>query len=93
METKEAIKIAEEDLKGLTDLRNRYAEITANIGRLNLDKYQVEDRLEFLTGEIDKQKTAYNETVKNEQELVNNLNEKYGQGRIDLENGTFTPDK
>ena len=92
METKELVKLSEEEIKGLGDLRQKYAEITANLGRFSLDKNEIEKRLSLINTEIEKLYSVYDENVKAEQDLVNKLNEKYGQGRIDLESGVFTPD-
>jgi len=86
------IKLSTEEIAELSDLRNAYGEITARIGRLNLDKYAIEDSLADIESNIEQSKVMYKETIKKEQILVQTLNEKYGQGRIDLESGIFTPD-
>ena len=83
-------KLSEEELTELSELRQTYAQITAQIGRLNIDKYSIEDRLKFVDTEITKARDMYLDTSKTEEELVNKLNEKYGQGKIDLDTGVFT---
>ena len=91
METNE-IKLSTEEIAELHELRNTYGEITARIGRLNLDKYAIEDSLTDIESNIEQSKTMYKEAIKKEQTVVQTLNEKYGQGRIDLETGIFIPD-
>ena len=93
MEELKTTKLSPEELETLTKLRQTYAEVTANIGRLNLDKYSLNDRMISIDSEIENSKQLYKDTITEETKLVDSLNEKYGQGRIDLETGVFTSDK
>lgn len=81
---KENVKLSEEELAQLRNLeeRNSYLRneiVRAGITRLNLE--QLEDTIE----------TIYKENLQIETQLAKSLEEKYGQGRVDIPTGEFIP--
>ena len=64
-----------------------------NSGLLNLEvqRIQNEQRLSAIEQQKVIAENEYNQVIQQEAELLNNLNEKYGQGSLDLEKGVFTP--
>ena len=71
------IKFTEEELKSLNDLNQGYQTKQQQLEALD----ETEIRLE----------TEYSELQKSEQNLVAELNTKYGPGQLDPKTGGFTP--
>jgi|TARA_R100000900_G_scaffold119783_1_gene94440 chromosome segregation ATPase len=87
------IKFTQNELDNLTDLRNNYDSIRSSMGNLELSKLQLESRLSDLEEEKFRLEAEYTNLIKREQELVGELNEKYGAGNLDPATGIFTPNK
>ena len=80
----EPIKLEQEELDQIAQIQQVSANITMEYGNIELAKKAIHARtqradeaLEALRG--------------NEQELAKSLEEKYGQGSINLQDGTFIP--
>ena len=80
-----------EDIQSVKDLQSRYASNTAQIGQVEVELHLLKRRLsqleELRTGLF----TSYDELQKEEKQLVETLNEKYGDGVLDLDSGRFIP--
>ena len=85
------IKFTKEELSGIREVRNSYNNITTNFGNLEVQRIQTEQRLSAIEQQKVIAENEYNQVIQQEVELLNNLNEKYGQGSLDLEKGVFTP--
>ena len=82
----DTIKFTEEELNSIKDLQNNYnkaifalGQATIQISSFKEEKEKIMNSLEKIKGEEDK--------------LAKALNNKYGVGSLDLETGTFTPQK
>ena len=87
----EAITFSDEEIAKIKQLQNDYLIVTNELGQVELERTMLIDRL---TAIDDAKKTVLNKFVEirnSEQELVKELNEKYGDGMLDLQTGTFTP--
>jgi hypothetical protein len=85
------IKLKDEELKGLQQLREKYATATAQFGQLKIEKMIVQkelDRLHVIEQELERQ---YLNIQQEEETLVKAIEASYGQGDVDLETGIFTP--
>ena len=87
------IKFTQEELTQLQELQSGYKSIRDSFGTLEISKIQLEQRLESLSDEKLRLETQYNQIQVQENELVNELNEKYGAGNLNPETGVFTPTK
>lgn len=88
----EEIKLTQEELKTIEDLRARYGTTTARMGQLKIEQMLVQRQVERLA-EMEKQMEAeYISIQSDETKFANTINEKYGSGNINLETGVFTPD-
>lgn len=80
-----------EDIQSVKDLQSRYASNTAQIGQVEVELHLLKRRLsqleELRTGLF----TSYDELQREEKQLVETLNEKYGDGVLDLDSGRFIP--
>ena len=85
------IKFSDDELTSLRDLQEGYTEKQAQFGQLKVQKlliHQQLDALEATESQFDKDYVGLQEK---EQELVKQLNEKYGPGNLDPATGVFTP--
>jgi len=90
MEQKE-IKMSEEELQKIQDLRTQYASITAQLGQLKIEQMFVTRQLNRLK-ELETQfESDYIANQNAEEVFAKQINEKYGDGDVNLETGVFTP--
>jgi len=73
-------KISDEELKQVKQNRERVVLVTERLSELFLQKTILDDMIEKL------QKEFLN-VLEKEQNLIKNLNEKYGEGLLDIETG------
>jgi Mg2+ and Co2+ transporter CorA len=84
-------KLEQTDIDSIVELRQKYAENTNTLGLITTDEYAISQQLEQLKSEKDKMFAALNELRDSEMKLMDSLKEKYGDGQINIEDGTFTP--
>ena len=80
----EEIKFTEEELKSLGDLQEAYQRITNSYGQIALAKHNLEEQEAAV-------KSEFENTRKQEQNLLNSITEKYGPGQLNPQTGVFTP--
>lgn len=84
-------KLDKADIDSIVELRAKYAENTNTIGLISTDEYVVNQQLK----QIEAEKTRIFEQLdllrEQENKLMESLKEKYGDGQINIEDGTFTP--
>ena len=80
----EEIKFTEEELKSLGDLQQSYQRITNSYGQIALAKHNREEQEAAV-------KSEFENTRKQEQNLLNSITEKYGPGQLNPQTGVFTP--
>jgi hypothetical protein len=87
----EKIKLTEQELQQIQDLRVKYANITAQLGQLKVEQILVNKQLSRLN-ELEAQFTKdYEQAQTEEDQFAKVITEKYGVGDVDLESGIFTP--
>ena len=86
-----AKKLDQADLDSIMELRQKYAENTNAVGMVSIDEHVVKEQLK----QIEMEKTrifGQLESLRQEETtLMDSLKEKYGDGQINLEDGTFVP--
>ena len=85
------IKFTEEELKSLNDLNQGYQTKQQQFGQLKVQKILIQQQMEGLDEAEIRLETEYSELQKSEQNLVAELNKKYGPGQLDPNTGVFTP--
>ena len=90
---KQEIKFTQEDLNSLQNLKDSYSSVELSLGRLEVQRLNLEKNLDSLADEKLRLETEYENTQKREIELVTELNQKYGAGNLNPETGVFTPAK
>ena len=83
METK---KLSKEEVSKLTDYQNLTNEIVGGLGQIKLNYEMLEQKEDELL-------EKFRELQVNQRALAVELQEKYGEGNLDLEKGEFTPIK
>ena len=84
-------KFTQEELDQIEKLREANSKKITEFGQLELELLLTSQRIEMLEDIKNKAKEDYINLQKQEQELVQKLNEKYGSGTVDLTNGEFIP--
>jgi len=79
-------KLLEEELQKLKDFQRSENEITFNLGQLELRKVFLDKRSETL-------KHQYQTLLQEQEKVGKELQEKYGEGNIDLEKGEIVKSK
>lgn len=83
-------KIDKTDLESINSLRELYSQNSMELGMVTVDEYNINQQLEQVTN-AKKQLFDSLETLKKQEfELIEKLKEKYGDGQINIEQGTFT---
>ena len=87
METK---KIDTVDMESIKTIRNKFNEVSTNLGYVSVDEYNATQQLNEIASYKEQLFTALDELKKEEQTIFDQLKEKYGDGQINIEEGTFT---
>ena len=78
------IKFTSEEIQEIQDLQQLYTAVVNQAGQVHLEEITLHER----KGQVE---ANFEEVKRKEQEILSNLNNKYGQGSINLETGEFTP--
>ena len=87
------IKFTKQEMESLKKVRIGFEEVQFSLGSLEIVRIQTENKLEQISNRRLQLETQYNNLINEEQELLSELNEKYGAGNFDPETGVFTPIK
>lgn len=80
-----------EDIEAVKDLQSQYATNTAQLGQVEVELYVLNKRLKQMEELRISLFQKYDELQTSEEQLVQKLNEKYGDGVLDLDSGRFIP--
>tara|TARA_R100000734_G_C3279313_1_gene73332 strand:- start:325 stop:600 length:276 start_codon:yes stop_codon:yes gene_type:complete len=83
-------KLDKEHLEQIQQLRDKYSENSAVLGNIAVERFQLNMRLEEIAKEEDKRLQDIASLKQQETDLVVKLRERYGEGEINVEAGTFT---
>jgi len=84
-------EVSTDDIEKVKQLRTKYAQTTAQIGQVEIELYVLNKQLKELTEIREGLFTSYTDLQTEEQGLVKELNDKYGDGVLDLESNKFVP--
>lgn len=80
----DTVKFTDEELAEIKELQNLFNTVVYQAGQTYLETLTVRKKKEQVSSNFD-------EVKRREQELVSKLTTTYGQGKINLETGEFTP--
>jgi hypothetical protein len=83
-------KLAKNDLDQIQSIGQRYDELTNTLGNLEIEKFTLSLRLDELEKLHATELTKFETIRLQEQDLMSELKERYGEGSIDINTGTFT---
>jgi len=84
-------KLTEEEIKKVTDIRKNYVTIQNGFGQLHLTKLNLKNQLKNIDSNYEALEGEYTKTQEAEQDIVKTIQDKYGIGTLNIEDGTFTP--
>jgi hypothetical protein len=83
-------KLDKDDLDEIKSIGQRYDELTNTLGNLEIEKFTLSLRVDEIE-KLHSMELAKFETIRlQEQDLLAKLKERYGEGSIDINTGTFT---
>ena len=85
------IKITEEELAQVRDLRDRIRTNVETIGRLNVQRHFAQLELDHINSELDQTYVVTEDLSAEESRVVKEISQKYGDGSLDFETGIYTP--
>mgnify|MGYP003124741317 CR=1 FL=1 len=84
-------KLTEEEIKKVQDIRKNYITIQNAFGQLHLTKLNLEKQLQTIDENYNSLNNEYEQTQTAEKDLITSIQDKYGIGTLNIEDGTFTP--
>ena len=87
------MKFTEEELQRVKTIRDKNTAIVLDLGQNELETFTLSNRLKELETEKQSLQSNYLQLRMDEQQLVQELNKKYGAGTVDIESGVFIPNK
>tara|TARA_R100001082_G_scaffold57951_1_gene32025 strand:+ start:8667 stop:8951 length:285 start_codon:yes stop_codon:yes gene_type:complete len=92
MENKE-IKIDEKEIKQIKDNREENSKMMFDFGKIKLERINLEHRMRELDKIESDMSAKYKGNISKEQKIAAKLNQKYGEGYINLDKGVFVPNE
>jgi DNA-binding PucR family transcriptional regulator len=84
-------KLDKEHVEAIAELRANFSKNSNILGALAIDEHLMTSQLEQLKQVREEKLAEFENLRKQETELVETLKEKYGEGEINIVDGTFTP--
>ena len=84
------IKLSSEELEKVQSLRNEARENVDKIGRMNIQHHFLTEEIRFVEEQLHSLYGETSDIKKREQELVNNIVSKYGEGQLDFNTGIYS---
>ncbi len=87
----EQIRISQEELNPILDLRERIRTNVESIGRLNIKRHFTQLELNQINEDLDQAYGNTEELSMEENRVVKEITAKYGEGDLDFSTGIYTP--
>ena len=86
-------KFSQEEMDKIKEIQSSYVGVQQAFGQLEVNRIRLEQQLDATQQASVELRDKFSETQNNEQKFIEELNNKYGDGSLNLESGTFTPNK
>ena len=86
-------KFSQEEMDKIKEIQSSYVGVQQAFGQLEVNRIRLEQQLDSTQQASVDLREKFSEVQDNEQKFIEELNKKYGDGSLDLESGTFTPNK
>ena len=83
-------KLDKEHLDAIQELRSKFAQNASILGSVTIEEYAVTYQLKEIETEKQRLIAQFQELRTEESELLTRLKDRYGDGQINIEDGTFT---
>ena len=83
-------KLDKDHLDAIQDLRERFAKNANWIGNVSIERTLITRQVEQIENQYAELMNQFDQLRKEESELLDTLKERYGEGQIDIQAGTFT---
>lgn len=83
-------KLEQQLLEKINNLREKYQNTTYSLGQILIQREEINDELKRLKAQEDALIRLYSDTKKEEDAIIEELLKKYGEGSLDMKNGTYT---
>jgi len=80
----QVVKLTELELEKIKEINTRHQTVRAELAEIGMAEMTLKGRKQQV-------ESFHSQTLTTERELAKELEEKYGKGSIDLNEGTFTP--
>jgi len=84
------IKITQQELDKINSIRTSYETITVEMGQLEIETLDLQERLKDIETAKSKLVERLRATQVDENATINQITQKYGEGKLNLKDGTFT---
>ena len=88
-----SIKFTKEEMTELQNVQENYIQVQSQFGQLAVSRIRLQQQIEDLDKLEDDLQNKFRETNVNEQQFVDKVTNKYGNGTFDPDTGLFTPNK
>ena len=85
-------KLDKEHLEAIQKLQADYAQNANSLGSISLEQIALQRRLDYLKSEQERVYSEFETLRQQEQDLLEKMRERYGEGQINIAEGTFTPE-
>lgn len=86
------IKMTDTEIAEVKMIQEKFQQKIFQLGQLSLQKIQIEESTKNINHQELRLKDEWNSLQKMEQELMDNFLKKYGEGSLNITNGTFVPE-
>ena len=87
----DVIKFTDQEMQSIAKLQNDYQQHIFTLGQVDLEKTDLEQQIKELTLRRTEVFENWKKTQQEEDNLLNSLSQKYGDGSLNLKDGTFKP--
>lgn len=84
-------KLDKEHLDEIQSLRDKFSETSAMLGNISIERFMLQQRQDRLAAEEQEYHSTFLKLQQQETELIERLRSRYGEGQINIQDGTFTP--
>ncbi len=88
-----ATKFTPEEVEKIKDIQKKYLGIQQAFGGIEVSKIRLQQQLDNSLKAEDELRKKFIEVQQSEQDLIKELNDKYGDGTLNPQTGEFTPNK
>lgn len=87
----DVIKFTPEELQSIAKLQSDYQQQIYTLGQLELEQIDLSQQLDQIKDQKNKLLESWKNIQQEENNLINNLSQKYGEGSLNVKDGTFRP--